>query len=75
MSESQSIKSRIQRRRMRLRDLEERIEVMEDEMQEHRQLSRRVAELTDLIADLLVPLAQNDQAKVDEIVSAYRASI
>ena len=60
---------------MRLRDLEERIEVMEDEMQEHRQLSRRVAELTDLVADLLVPLAQNDQSRVDEIVSEYRASI
>jgi hypothetical protein len=75
MSDSQSIKARIQRRRMRVRDLEERIEVMEDEMQEHRQLSRRVAELTDLIADLLVPLAQNDQAKVNEIVDTYRASI
>lgn len=75
MSDAQSIKARIQRRRMRLRDLEERIEVMEDEMQEHRQLSRRVAELTDLIADLLVPLAQNDQSKVNEIVDAYRASI
>ena len=75
MSDSQSIKARIQRRRMRVRDLEERIEVMEDEMQEHRQLSRRVAELTDLIADLLVPLAQHDQAKVDEIITQYRASI
>jgi hypothetical protein len=75
MSDAQSIKARIQRRRMRVRDLEERIEVMEDEMQEHRQLSRRVAELTDLIADLLVPLAQNDQAKVNEIVDSYRASI
>ena len=60
---------------MRVRDLEERIEVMEDEMQEHRQLSRRVAELTDLIADLLVPLAQNDQTKVNEIIDRYRASI
>lgn len=75
MSDAQSIKARIQRRRMRLRDLEQRIEVMEDEMQEHRQLSRRVAELTDLIADLLVPLAQNDQTKVNEIVDRYRASI
>ncbi len=75
MSDSDSIKARIQRRRMRVRDLEERIEVMEDEMQEHRQLSRRVAELTDLVADLLVPLAQNDQSRVDEIVSEYRASI
>lgn len=75
MSDSESIKARVQRRRMRVRDLEERIKVMEDEMQEHRQLSRRVAELTDLIADLLVPLAQNDQTKVDEIVNGYRASI
>jgi hypothetical protein len=60
---------------MRLRDLEQRIEAMEDEMQEHRQLSRRVAELTDLVADLLVPLAKHDQAKVDAIVEDYRASI
>ena len=44
-------------------------------MQEQRQLSRRVAELTDLVTDLLVPLSRRDHARVEEIVERYRALI
>lgn len=70
------IRTVLDRARSRRRiGLETRVAVLEAELQEHRQLNRRVAELTDLVADLLVPLARHDQAAVDEIVGRYRASI
>ena len=47
--------------------------VLEAELQENRQLNRRVAELTDLVADLLVPLARHDDADVDAIVEPLPA--
>lgn len=52
----------------RLRDLEA-------EVQESRQLNRRVAELTDLVTELVVPLARRDDGEVDEVLARYRAII
>jgi t-SNARE complex subunit (syntaxin) len=54
--------------RTRLRDLEA-------EVQESRQLNRRVAELTDLVAELVVPLARRDDVEVDAVLARYRAII
>lgn len=52
----------------RLRDLEA-------EVQESRRLNRRVAELTDLVAELVVPLARRDDEEVDQVLARYRAII
>ena len=54
--------------RARLRDLEA-------EVQENRRLNRRVAELTDLVAELVVPLARRDDAEVEELLARYRSLI
>ncbi len=59
----------------RLSDVDHRIAVLEAELQEQRQLNRRIAELTDVVAELLVPLARHDQAAVDGILVRYRGSI
>ena len=61
--------------RFRRRGVCARLAALEAEVQEQRQLSRRVAELTDLVTDLLVPLSQRDHARVEEIVERYRASV
>jgi t-SNARE complex subunit (syntaxin) len=61
--------------KLRRRDVRGRLAALEAEVQEQRQLSRRVAELTDLVTDLLVPLAERDHDRVEEIVDRYRASI
>jgi len=61
--------------RLRRREVGARLTALEAEVQEQRQLSRRVAELTDLVTDLLVPLSQRDHARVEEIVERYRASV
>jgi len=61
--------------RLRQREVRARLTALEAEVQEQRQLSRRVAELTDLVTDLLVPLSQRDHLGVEEIVERYRASV
>ena len=55
--------------------LRERVAVLEDEVQECRQLNRRIAELVDVVAELLVPIADRDEERVREVLAQYRASI
>ena len=52
-------------------ELQERVAVLEDEVQECRQLNLRLAELTDVVAELLLPAAQRDEAKVAEVLERY----
>lgn len=52
-----------------------RLKALEDEVQEMRMLNRRVAELTDVVVELLIPLSDRDTAKVDEVLDQYRKSI
>ncbi len=52
--------------------LRRRVKALEAEVQECRQLSIRLAELTDLVTELLVPLAQRDQAGIDEVAQRLR---
>jgi hypothetical protein len=56
-------------------ELRRRIETLEAEVQENRQLNRRIAELTDIVAELLVPLSQREESRVDEALAGYRRSI
>jgi hypothetical protein len=56
-------------------DLRRRIKVLEDEVQECRALSLRLAELTDVVTELLLPIAQRDQAKLDELLERYHRSL
>jgi hypothetical protein len=44
--------------------LRERVTELEAEVQENRRLNRRVAELLDLVEELLVPVALRDEEKV-----------
>lgn len=55
--------------------LARRVAELEDEVQECRQLNVRVAELVDVVMELLVPLAAGDQAAVAGIVQRYHDSV
>lgn len=57
--------------RSRVAELEKRVEVLDKEIQECRQLNLRLAELTDVVAELLLPVAQRDEAKVAEVMERY----
>jgi hypothetical protein len=57
------------------RTVRARLRALEDEVQELRQLNRRIAELTDVVAELLVPLQDRDEEKVQEVLERYRSQI
>jgi hypothetical protein len=52
-----------------------RLAALEAEMQENRQLHRRIAELTDVVAELLLPVADRDEERVRELLAAYRSNL
>lgn len=54
--------------------LQRRVTELEHEVQETRKLNRRVAELTDLVFELLV-VAGESNPEVEEIVERYRESL
>ena len=55
--------------------LRARVSQLEADLQESRQLNRRIAELTDLVAELLVPLARREDEAVDEVLARYRSLV
>ncbi len=52
-----------------------RVTALEAEVQESRRLHRRVAELTDIVQELLLPAAQRDEAKVRDLLQRYSSSL
>ncbi len=52
-----------------------RLSELEAEMQECRRLNRRLAELLDVVEELLVPLSQRDEEKVREYLERYASSL
>lgn len=56
-------------------DLRHRVTRLEREVQECRALNLRLAELTDLVTELLLPVAQRDEARVNELVERYQRSL
>jgi hypothetical protein len=51
--------------------LSKRVAELEDEVKECRRDQHRLAELTDIVQELLVPLSKRDQAAVDEVLAKY----
>ena len=54
-----------------IEELESRVAVLEEEVQECRQLNLRLAELTDVVGELLLPVAQRDESRVAEVMERY----
>lgn len=55
--------------------LRQRLAELEKEMQESRRLNRRLAELTDVVQELLVPLALRDEEKVQAYLDRYSSAL
>jgi hypothetical protein len=53
------------------RRLQRRVARLEDEVQECRQVNLRVAELTDVVAEVLVPLADLDDERLKRALDGY----
>lgn len=56
-------------------DLRRRVAALEAEVQENRALNVRIAELTDLVTELLVPLATRDEAALRATLEKYHESV
>ncbi len=57
------------------RTLRGRVAALEEAVQENRQLNLRIAELTDAMMELVVPLSERDESKVQAVVDRYRESL
>lgn len=55
--------------------LESRVAALEEEVQECRQLNLRLAELTDIVEELLLPVAQRDEEKLATLVEKYSSEL
>lgn len=51
--------------------LRQRVAVLEEEVQECRQLNLRLAELTDVVQELLLPVAQRDEQRISAVLAKY----
>jgi len=71
----QRVKGAVDRVRPDDSELRARVEELEAEVQECRELNLRIAELTDVVVELLVPLADSDDPRVAEIVRRYRSGV
>ena len=55
--------------------LRDRLTELEEEIQECRQVNLRLAELCDVMMELLLPAADRDDAEVEAILGRYRADV
>ena len=57
--------------RRQVAQLARRVTDLETEVQESRRLNRRVAELTDVVQELLIPVEQRDEQKLRQALERY----
>ena len=63
------------KRHRQQKELVERVESLEADIVEHRRHNLRLAELTDVVQELLVPMASRDQARIDAAIEKFTESI
>jgi hypothetical protein len=56
-------------------DLVRRVEALEADVLELRRHNVRLAEIADVVQELLVPLASRDQARIDEAIEKFSRSL
>ena len=56
-------------------DLARRVEALEADVLELRRHNVRLAEVADVVQELLVPLASRDQARIDEAIEKFSKSL
>lgn len=60
--------------RKRIEHLENRVKHLEDDMREARQLNRHIAELTDVVQEVLLPATNRDDTGLTELLDKYADS-
>jgi len=57
--------------RAEVKDLRRRVTQLETDLQECRQLNKRLAEVTDAVAEVLLPADQRDESRLRELLQGY----
>lgn len=70
-----ALDSQVAELRGQVAQLQARVDELDGEVQENRRLNRRLAELTDIVQELLLPVAQRDDEKVDQLLREYSAGL
>ena len=58
-----------------IKTLRERVTALEQEMQECRQLNKRIAEITDVVAEVLLPAEQRDEERLRTVLTKYETTL
>jgi DNA repair exonuclease SbcCD ATPase subunit len=66
---------RWQKAQREIRALKERVAVLEQEVQQCRQLNKRLAEITDVVAEVLLPAEQRDETRLRRILAKYDSAL
>ena len=66
---------RLEAAEKQLRALRRRVVALEEEVLESRQLNKQVAEMIDVIAEVLLPAEQRDEQRIHDLLKKYDASI
>jgi hypothetical protein len=61
--------------RRQVEELAAAVAELDEEIQEARRLNRRLAELTDVVEELLLPAAQRDDERLRERLDSYTSSL
>lgn len=65
----------VQKLRKEVEALRRRVEVVEQELQESRQLNKRLAEITDVVAEVLLPSDQRDDERLRAALQRYDTAL
>lgn len=65
----------VQKLRKEVEALKRRLEVVEHELQESRQLNKRLAEITDVVAEVLLPSDQRDDERLRAALQKYDTAL
>ncbi|HEX8781118.1 MAG TPA: DUF6752 domain-containing protein [Nocardioides sp.] len=58
-----------------IRELEQRVADLEADVTEMRRHNLRLAEIVDIVQELLVPMASRDEARVQEAIKRFQESL
>jgi len=66
---------RVRRLEDEVRTLRRKVALLEQEVQETRQLNKRLAEITDVVAEVLLPAEQRDDERLRAMLQKYESSL
>jgi hypothetical protein len=69
------LSDRVQRYVPGQRELEDRVASLEADIEELRRHNLRLAEIVDVVQELLIPIAQRDQQGVDEAIAKFQRGL